>query len=118
MMNAEFEMTEDESIQFEKDYERFSIIQDENNFQTNWWLYEIEDINENTGLSADYITDILKRNRDIKVELPNKELTWLDLWKYADELYKLIGDSDHMFIESFEVKKINGKRELQVFFGS
>jgi hypothetical protein len=33
MMNAEFEMTEDESIQFEKDYERFSIIQDENNLK-------------------------------------------------------------------------------------
>ena len=46
MMNAEFEMTEDESIQFEKDYERFSIIQDENNFKTEWCLYEIENVNE------------------------------------------------------------------------
>ena len=118
MMKAEFEMTEDESIQFEKDMEKFSIIQDENNFKTIWCLYEIEDINENTGLSADYITDILKRNRDIKVELPNKELTWLDLWKYADKLYELIGDTEHLFIETFEVKEINGKRELQVFFGS
>jgi hypothetical protein len=64
------------------------------------------------------ITNGLKRDKDFKVELPNKELTWLDLWKYADELYELIGDSEHMFVESFEVKKINGKRELQVFFGS
>ena len=118
MMNAEFEMTEDESIQFEKDYERFSIIQDENNFKTEWCLYEIKNVNEDSELSADIITNGLKRDKDFKVELPNKELTWLDLWKYADELYELIGDSEHMFVESFEVKEINGKRELQVFFGS
>ena len=118
MMNAEFEMTEDESIQFEKDYERFSIIQNENNFKTEWCLYEIENVNEDIELSAYNITNGVKRDKDMIVELPNKELNCLDLWKYADELYELIGDSEHMFVESFEVKEINGKRELQVFFGS
>lgn len=116
MMNEEFEMTEDESIQFEKDYERFSIIQDENNFKTEWCLYEIEDINENSGLLADIMTDGYHNN--ITLNLPNRKLTWLELWKYADMLYQTIGDSEHMFIESFEVKEIDGKRELQVFFGS
>ena len=74
MMNEEFEMTEDESIQFEKDYERFSIIQDENNFKTEWCLYEIENVNEDSELSADIITNGLKRDKDFKVELPNKKL--------------------------------------------
>ena len=115
-MNAEFEMTEDESIQFEKDYERFSIIQDKNNFKTEWCLYEIENVNEDSELSADIMTDGYHNN--IILNLPNRKLTWLELWKYADMLFETIGDSDHMFIESFEIKKINGKRELQVFFGS
>ena len=116
MMNAEFEMTEEESIQWEKDYERFSIIQDENNFKTQWCLYEVKDINGSCGLSADILKDVYYKN--IEVILPNRELTWLELWKYCDMLYETIGHDEHMFIESFEVNKVKGKRELQVFFGS
>jgi hypothetical protein len=112
MMNAEFEMTEDESIQFEKDYERFSIIQDENNFKTTWCLYEIENIEEDSDLSADTMTDGCHNN--ITVNLPNKKLTWLELWKHADMLFEIIGDSEHMFIESFELKGDT----IEVGFGS
>jgi len=115
MMNVELEMTENELKQFEKDMERFSVIQKENNFKTIWCIDEIENLNETSFISADYITDGVN---DIKVELPNKELTWLELWKYADDLNNLIGYSEHLFIESFEVKQVNGKDQLEVFFGS
>lgn len=114
-MNVELQMTENELKQFEKDMERFSVIQNENNFKTIWSIYEIKDINENSGLSADIMSDGLS---DVEVVLQKKELTWLELWKYADELYKLIGDREHLFIETFEVKEINGKKALEVFFGS
>jgi hypothetical protein len=114
-MNVELEMTKDELLQFEKDMKRFDKIEKENNFKTSWCLYEVEDINETSFLSADIMTDGLC---DVEVELPNKELTWLELWKYADNLYNLIGDVEHLFIESFEVKQINGKRVIEVFFGS
>lgn len=110
------EMSKEESMQFEKDYEKFSIIQKQNNFKTQWCLYEVKDINENSGLSADILKDAYYKN--IEVILPNRKLNWLELWKYCDMLYETIGDSDHMFIEEFEVKKVKGKRELQVFFGS
>lgn len=114
-MNVELEMTKDELLQFEKDMKRFGKIEKENNFKTKWSLYEVQDMNETSFLSADIMTDGLC---DIHVELPNKELTWLELWKYADNLYNLIGDREHLFIESFEVKHINGKRVMEVFFGS
>ena len=114
-MNVELQMTENELKQFEKDMERFSVIQKENNFKTIWSIDEIEDINENSGLSADIMSDGLS---DIELVLQKKELTWLELWKYADKLYKLIGDREHLFIETFEVKEINGKKALEVFFGS
>ena len=115
MLNAEFEMTEDESIQFEKDYERFSIIQKENNFKTEWDLFEVKDINELSPYEADYLTD---GYHNVEIILPNGKLTWLELWKYTNMLYETTGDIEHMFIESFKVIEINGKKELQVFLGS
>jgi hypothetical protein len=114
-MNVELEMSKDELAQFEKDMARFDKIQKQNNFKTTWSLYEVKDMNESSFLSADVMTDGLC---DVQVELPNKELSWLELWIYADNLYNLIGDTDHKFIESFEVKEINGKLEMEVFFGS
>ena len=53
-------------------------------------------------------------HKDIKVPLPNRQLTGGDLWKYSDLLYKLLGDTDHRFIEGFEV---NGD-DIEVCFGS
>ena len=114
-MNLELEMTKKELAKFEKDMERFGKIQNENNLKTVWCIDEVEDINETSFLSADYLTDGI---HDAKIELPNKELTYKELWKAADELYNLIGDTEHRFIEAFEVKEINGKTQLEVFFGS
>jgi len=107
-------MTEEQF--FEIQFEKFAKIADDNNLTTTFSMYEIADINENSGLLADIMTDGYHNN--ITLNLPNRKLTWLDLWKYADKLYELIGDNDHLFIETFEVKDIDGKRELQVFFGS
>ena len=114
-MNVELEMTENELKQFEKDMERFSVIQKENNFKTIWCIDEIENLNETSFISADYITDGVN---DIKVELPNKELTWLELWAAADTLYRNIGNTEHFFIEEFKVIQNGDKTEVQVFFGS
>jgi hypothetical protein len=107
-------MTEEQF--FEIQFEKFAKIADDNNLTTTFSMYEITDINENSELLADIMTDGYHNN--ITLNLPNRKLTWLELWKYADMLYQTIGDSEHMFIENFEVKEINGKRELQVFFGS
>ena len=72
-------------------------------------------MNEISPFQTEYLTDGCN---NVEVKLPNKKLTWLELWKYSDMLCETTGDLEHLFIESFEVKKINGKRELQVFLGS
>jgi hypothetical protein len=100
------------------DIEKFNKIADENEFSTDWSLYEIEDLSLKSPFKGKWMSKDGDINSDIRVKLPNRKLTWLELWKYADMLFEIIGDSEHMFIESFEVKEINGKRELQVFFGS
>jgi len=95
--------------------EKFADIADLNGFETQFCLYEVDNINELSGITADYITNGLD---DIQIQLENKELTWLELWSAADTLYKKIGNTEHLFVESFDVIQNGNKTEIQVFFGS
>ena len=101
--------------QFEIQFEKFEKIAEDNKLTTTFSMYEITDINQNSGLSADIMTDGI---HNIEVVLPIRELTYLELWKFADMLYQTIGDIEHRFVEKFELKEINGKKVIEVFFGS
>ena len=95
--------------------EKFADIADLNGFETQFCLYEVENVNELSGITADYMTNGLDDNQ---IQLENKELTWLELWAAADNLYKKIGNTEHLFVEEFEVIQNGDKTEVQVFFGS
>lgn len=95
--------------------EEFADIGDLNGFETQFCLYEVENVNELSDITADYMTDGLTDNQ---VQLQNKELTWLELWAAADTLYRNIGNSEHFFIEEFKVVQNGDKTEVQVLFGS
>jgi hypothetical protein len=95
--------------------EEFANIADLNGFETQFCLYEVENVNELSGITADYMTNGIT---DVQVQLQNKELTWLELWAAADTLYRNIGNTNHIFIESFNVIRNEDKTEVQIFFGS
>ena len=95
--------------------EKFADIADLHGFETQFCLYEVENVNELSGITADYMTNGLD---DTQIQLENKELTWLELWAAADTLYRSIGSTNHIFIESFDVIQNGDKTEVQVFFGS
>ena len=95
--------------------EEFDDIADLNGFETQFCLYEVDDVNGLSGITADYITNGITDNQ---AQLQNKELTWLELWAAADTLYRNIGDIGHFFIEEFKVVQNGDKTEVQVFFGS
>jgi hypothetical protein len=95
--------------------EEFADIADLHGFETQFCLYEVENVNALSGITADYMTNGLDDNQ---IQLENKELTWLELWAAADNLYKKIGDTEHLFVEEFEVIQNGDKTEVQVFFGS
>jgi hypothetical protein len=95
--------------------EEFANIAELNGFETIFSVYEVNNINELSGITADYITNGLDATQ---IELENKELTWLELWAAANNLYKKIGDTEHLFVESFDVIQNGDKTEVQVFFGS
>lgn len=92
--------------------EKFNKIQKENEFLTDWCLYEIEDLSLKSPFKGKRMNNGIDTN--IEVELPYENLTGLELWQYSDKLYKLLGDTDHRFIEEF---KLNGDT-IEVFFGS
>jgi hypothetical protein len=111
-------MTEE---QFETLMDKLSEIGYENDLQTTWSVSEIEDVYTPIGIQPEYLTDGI--HNDVKIQLPNTPLTWLDLWKSADKLYEAVSGVDdfminHRFIEQFELKEKDGKPYLEVFFGS
>jgi hypothetical protein len=95
--------------------EKFADIADLNGFETQFCLYEVENVNELSGITADYMTNGLD---DTQIQLENKELTWLELWAAADTLYRSLGNTEHLFVETFDVIQNGDKTEVQVFFGS
>lgn len=92
--------------------ERFNRIGEENGFKTSWCLYEITALSLKSSLKGKWMSNGI--NNDIRVKLPNRKLTGLELWKYADELYNKLNDTEHLFIESFN----QNDDTIEVFFGS
>jgi hypothetical protein len=106
-------MTEEQH--FEQEFEILTEIAYQNGLETHWSVDTISPLGSLSlkwPVKAKFMTDGVRN--DIKVELPDEHLTGLELWKYADKLYKLIGDEEHRFVEEF---KLNGNT-IEVFFGS
>jgi len=105
------QLTKKEETQLEKNIEYFQSKADKYGFTTSWGLLEIRALSLKSPFKGKYMSDGV---HDVKVELPNRKLTSLELWQAADSLYKLIGDVDHRFIEEFTMKGDT----IEVGFGS
>jgi len=115
------ELTIEEELALQACMEKWNDIGYENDLQTTWLVTEIEDLYGYIGIQPLYLTDGI--HNDVKIELPNIQLTWLDLWKGADKLYEEVSKINdfmisHRFLESFDLKEKDGKPYLEVFFGS
>ena len=99
----------------EQVYEKLSEIAIENGFETSWDLVgtisPIDALSYKWPITAKWMCDGV---HDVKVELPNRKLNGLELWEHANTLYKLIGNVEHRFIETFTLKDDT----IEVFFGS
>ena len=114
--------TPEEEAEFEALMDKLDEIGYKNDLQTTWSVDEVEDVYGYIGIQPVYLTDGI--HNGVKIELPNIELQWLDLWKGADKLYQEVSKLDdfmisHRFIEVFELKEDGDKQPyLEVFFGS
>jgi len=83
--------------------DHFEQLKAEHKFQSVWSMYEV-----------DFITDVafvLEEgahlvHENFSVPLPVGRVTWLDMWKAADEAIFAVG-GDHIFVESFTRSSIN-----------
>ena len=103
----------------ERVYEKLNIIGDENNFITSWSITEVSPEDMDKPFSKKAVKSLTYDSYDgletIKFSGKGEKLTWLQAWKYADQLIKQSGDQDHIFIEEFIENKPG---HFQVITGS
>ena len=98
-----FELTKEEEKKFEKEYNYFQAKGDKYGLTTTWCLTEMRALSFKSPFKGKFMTDGIRN--DIQIPLPNRRLTGMELWQFADKLYSLIseveGGNDHSFIENF-----------------
>lgn len=80
-------------------YEYLSTLQDENDLSSVWSMDEVKDMNAHFGFVKELFYRVTNEKK-VSVEI-NKDITWLEFWKFADQLIKESGDVNHIFIEGF-----------------
>lgn len=92
------DIREIENNSFEKNWKELADIAKNNNFQSRWSVEEVssEKMSKQVPLK---IKTIQYQGNTFKVKA---KLTWLELWKIADQIIKNSGDEHHIFIENFE----------------
>jgi hypothetical protein len=109
-------LTKEEEQKFDREFDYFNRKAEKYGFTTIWSISKVRALSLKSPFKGKWMTDGIRH--DIKVELPNKRLTGIELWKYADKLYSLIseveGGNDHIFIENF----VQNGDVIETHFGS
>ena len=76
----------------------------EHKYRSVWSIFSVDNLEDDSGLSGAYmIYSEYWGGKPISVALPKGNLTYAELYYYADQLIRDSGDTHHIFIESFEV---------------
>ena len=94
---------EEEENEIKKDSDALGKLIDENNFKTMWSVSEVPAtmMNDKTGFKVKKITYQSWGDPQEVVFAKARQLTWLEMWKEADKLVRLSGDTHHIFVEMF-----------------
>lgn len=106
---------ENEKKESDARYEYFSTIQDENDFSSVWAMDEVKDMNAHFGFVKELFYRVTSKQK-VSVEI-NKDITWLEFWKFADQLVKESGEIDHIFIEGF-AQDLDDTKVYELILGS
>lgn len=89
--------------EYEAKHMSFYELKEANGFVSMWSLYDgINDVEESSPYKARTMAYANNWGEPVEVTLPEGNLTWLQLWKAADECIKQSGDTHHVFIEGFK----------------
>lgn len=95
-----------DSKAFERQFDYFRQVQEDNGFRAIWSLYDETDVGSfdlphpYTGATHVVYTQHWGTVSDL--EVPIQGTTWLDLYRAADEAIERSNDTHHIFIEFFE----------------
>ena len=90
---------EKEEKDSDENYNALSQISDDLKFKTIWSISEVRATQLSDTFSSK-VKQINYKGQVTRFDSP-KNLSWLDMWKEADKLIRMSGDSDHIFIENF-----------------
>ena len=107
----------------EEQQEKLFEIAEANGFVTQWCLDTIspaDSLSLTWKVKGKFMTDGVN---DIKIELPDRHLTGLELWAFCDTLHKEVSQIDsftanHLYIEEIIRKKQDDTFFFEVYFGS
>lgn len=98
-----------ENEEFDRNYTALSKIAKKNGFQSVWSVGEApaKVLNEKmSGKVAKLVYESWGPTQEVVFDQP-QEMTWLELWKAADQLMKQSTDSHHCFVEGFHEDEKN-----------
>lgn len=87
--------------EFDYKYKMFSKHQEANKLRSTWSIYEIESLDDDSGIMASKLVYDGGWGKKVEAELPREAITYARLWEIADRLIKESGDNQHVFIEEF-----------------
>ena len=93
-------LMEEKDKEWDRRNSYYDDIKQANKFKSVWSIYEVFSFQANSGIEG----TLLKYG---KVNIPMKKdamtmcITWMDMWKFAEQAIRESGDDHHMFIERF-----------------
>ena len=70
-----------------------------------WSMYNVDNFDDVSGIAGKQLVYAEHWGDDeIRVDLPQGDLTWGQLWAAADRAIRLSGDHHHVFIEQLDVR--------------
>ena len=97
-MISHFCDTEDDA--WDKNYNKLCEISDKNKFKTVWSISEVSAEQIENKFPSN-IKQLSYKGQSINFN-KSKNVSWLDLWKVADQLILRSEDDHHIFIEDFD----------------
>lgn len=84
---------------WQKRHDYYEKAKVEHSMQTVWSIYEIDNLDSPSGITATELKYNGWGEATIKMQPGNK--TWMELWHYAEQVLHEADDMHHCFIESF-----------------
>jgi hypothetical protein len=109
------EKWEQEELDFHKNYEALEKIATQQKFQSIWSISEISAKDLNSPFSKNKVKSLVYLDQKIEI---NAKVSWLDMWRYADQIIRMSGDNHHIFIECFDKTSSKSANEYRLITGS